>query len=226
MGGAALVATLLAWAPIDSASAQDPGYEPDARFTIGRVKYGGGGDWYADPTSLPNLLRALRERVALEVTDREVNVSLDDEGLHKTPFLYMTGHGAVKLTDTELRNLRGFLEGGGFLWVDDNYGLDEHFRALVARLYPDRSLVELPYDHPIYHVYYEFESGPPKIHEHDGKPPQGFALFHEGRMCLFYTYEADIGDGLENEEVHGDPPQVREQAMQMAVNVVLYSLLH
>jgi len=225
MGSAVLVTTLLASLPI-TALAQDPGYDPNARFTIGRVKYGGGGDWYADPTSLPNLLDALRDRVGLEVTEREVNVSLDDEGLHKTPFLYMTGHGAVKLTDTEVERLRAFLEGGGFLWVDDNYGLDEHFRALAARLYPDRSLVELPYDHPIYHVYYDFSSGPPKIHEHDGKPPEGLALFHEGRMIVYYTYEADIGDGLENEEVHGDPPHKREDATRMAVNVVLYSLLY
>ncbi len=200
--------------------------EPDSRFTIGRLKYGGGGDWYSDPTSLPNLLTELGRRTTLEVTAREVNVSLDDETLYRTPFLYMTGHGAVKLTDTEVRRLREFLEAGGFLWADDNYGLDSHFRALVKRVFPDRELVELPFDHPIFHVLYDFDQGPPKIHEHDGKPPQGFGVFDRGRLVIFYTYESDIGDGLENPDVHGDPPDRREAAMQMAINVVLYSVLY
>lgn len=206
------------------AAAQD--VDPDSRFTIGRVKYGGGGDWYADPTSLPNLLEALTERTSLAVSEREVNVRLTDETLYRTPFLYLTGHGAVKFTEEEVRRLRQFLESGGFLWADDNYGMDEHFRAQITRVFPDRELVELPFDHPIYHVLYDFEAGPPKIHDHDGKPAQGFGVFHEGRMVMFYTFESDIGDGMEDPDVHNDPPERREQALRMGTNVVLYSILY
>jgi hypothetical protein len=200
--------------------------DPESRFTIGRLKYGGGGDWYANPTSLPNLLAGLSERTNVAVTEREVAVRLTDETLYRTPFLYMTGHGAVKFTEEEIDRLREFLTSGGFLWADDNYGMNDHFRAQMARVFPEGQLVELPFDHPIYHVLYDFEKGPPKIHEHDGKPAQGLALFHEGRMVVFYTYESDIGDGLEDPDVHNDPPDRREAAMRMATNVVLYSLLY
>ena len=176
--------------------------DPDSRFTIGRVKYGGGGDWYSDPTSLPNLLEALRERTHLEVTERETNLSVGDEALFRHPFLYLTGHGAVKFTDDEVARLRDYLERGGFLWADDNYGMDPHFRAQMNRVFPDRRWVDLPFDHPIYHCFYDFESGPPKIHEHDGKHPQGLGMFDRGRLVAFYTYESDIGDGLEDATVH------------------------
>ena len=211
---------------VAQAQAQVDEIDPDARFVVGRVKYGGGGDWYSDPTSLPNLLKGLQERTDLRVQIREINVSLSDEDLYRTPFLYLTGHGAVKFTDEEVRRLREYLEAGGFLWADDNYGMDSHFRAQLARVFPDRPLVELPFDHPIYHAFYEFENGPPKIHEHDGKPPQGFGIFDRGRMVVFYTYESDIGDGLEDATVHNDPPEKREDALRMAINVVLYSMMY
>lgn len=198
--------------------------DPESRFTIGRLKYGGGGDWYSNPTSLPNLLEALSERTHVATTAREVNVRLTDEDLYATPFLYMTGHGRVTFTDEEVRRLREFLESGGFLWGDDNYGMDQHFRAQIRRVFPDRDMVELPFSHPIYHSFYDFEKGPPKIHEHDGAPPQGFGVFHEGRLVVFYTYESDIGDGLEDASVHGDPADVRESALRMAINVAVFSL--
>jgi hypothetical protein len=219
-----LVVASIAAPAVLPARAQD--VDPDARFTIGRLKYGGGGDWYSDPTSMPNLLAALEERTNLSVTERETNVRLTDETLYRTPFLYMTGHGAVKFTEEEVRRLREFLSSGGFLWADDNYGMNDHFRAQLARVFPDRELVELPFDHPIYHVLYDFDAGPPKIHEHDGKAAQGFGLFHDGRMVVFYTYESDIGDGLEDPEIHNDPPERREAALRMATNIVLYSILY
>jgi hypothetical protein len=207
-----------------SAAAQDG--EPDARFVIGRVKYGGGGDWYSNPSSLPNLLEALSERLSLEVADREANVPIADEALYRYPFLYMNGHGAVRFTDEEVVRLREYLESGGFLFADDNYGMDVYFREQIGRVFPDRRLVEVPFDHPIYHAFYDFNNGPPKIHEHDGKPAQGFGIFDKGRLVVFYTYESDIGDGLEDPEVHNDPPARRESALRMAINVVLYSMLY
>ncbi len=195
-----------------------------ARFTAARLKYGGGGDWYSNPSSLPNLMYAVRDRAGIPIEgDDEVKVSLEDESLYNYPLLYMNGHGEVKFTESELEALRRYLEGGGFLWADDNYGMDKSFRREMRRLYPESPLVELPFDHAIYHSFYDLK-GVPKIHEHDGKPAQGFGLFRNGRMVAFYTYESDIGDGLEDDSVHRDTPQVRELAMKMAVNVVVYTM--
>lgn len=192
---------------------------------LARLKYGGGGDWYSNPTSLPNLARALEERTTIPVARRqEARVAPLDEELFTFPFVYMNGHGQVKLTEAETARMRQYLLQGGFLWADDNYGMDESFRVLVRQLFPDRGLVELPFDHPIYHAFYDFKSGPPKIHEHDGKVPQGFGVFDRGRLVCFYTYESDIGDGLEDPDVHKDPPEKREAALQMAINVVVHAL--
>ncbi len=194
-------------------------------LVLARLKYGGGGDWYSNPTSLPNLARALEERTAIPIARRqEARVAPLDEELFTFPLVYMNGHGQVKLTEAEVARLRQYLLQGGFLWADDNYGMDESFRVLARQLFPDRGLVELPFDHPIYHAFYDFKSGPPKIHEHDGKVPQGFGIFNQGRLVCFYTYESDIGDGLEDPEVHKDPPEKREAALQMAINVVVHAL--
>ena len=199
----------------------DPREEYGVR--IARVRYGGGGDWYSDPSSLPNWLREFEKRTGIQTHPEEKVVSLTDENLRAYPFLYMVGHGTIRLLEEELEALRSHLEAGGFLYANDNYGMDESFRAMVRRLFPERELAELPNDHPIYHIFYDLP-GLPKIHEHDGKPPQGFGITVEGRLVLFYTYESDIGDGLEDAQVHNDPPEKRELAMKMAVNILVYAI--
>jgi hypothetical protein len=193
-------------------------------LTIGRIHYDGGGDWYADPSSLPNLLRAVRERTRLRTTERERVVRLTDPALWETPYLYMTGHGNVLLQPEEARALRAHLERGGFLHADDCYGMDRSFRREVAKVFPDRPLAEVPLDHPIYHLVYEMPQGVPKVHEHDGLPAQGFGIVLEGRLVLYYSYQTDLGDGWEDPEVHHDPEPVREQAIRMGVNLFAYAV--
>jgi hypothetical protein len=149
-----------------------------------------------------------------------------DDDLFSHPFVHMTGHGNVRFSDEEAERLRWYLAHGGFLFADDNYGMDESFRREMRRVFPDEELVEVPFDHDLYHSVYDFPAGPPKIHEHHGGPPKGLAIFHDGRMVVFYTYNTDIGDGLEDADVHGDPAEVREEALRMAVNVVAYALTH
>ena len=199
-------------------------HAPRTPLTIGRLHYDGGGDWYANPSSLPNLLAAVRERTTISVADRDRVVTLTGPELWDVPYLYMTGHGNVHFSDLELRNLRRYLEQGGFLHADDNYGLDESFRREMREVFPDAELTEVPADHPIYHTLYDFPQGIPKIHEHDGKAPQGFGIFYGGRLVVFYSYETDLGDGWEDEGVHDDPPEIREQALRMGVNIFLYAL--
>lgn len=192
---------------------------------LARLKYGGGGDWYSNPTSLPNLAKALEERTAIPVaTHMEARVGPLDEDFFQYPLIYMNGHGRVSLTSAEIARLRRYLLEGGFLFADDNYGMDLTFRQMIRQVFPDRALQEVPFDHPIYHAHYDFDNGPPKIHEHDGKPPQAFGIFDRGRLVVFYTYESDIGDGLEDPDVHEDPPEKREEALQMAINVVTYAI--
>jgi len=212
--GAAVVLLLLA---AGSASGQEP-------ITIGRLHYEGGGDWYANPSSLPNLLRAVGERTGMPVEPREQVVTLNEDALWRIPFLHMTGHGNVHWSADELTVLRNYLELGGFLHIDDNYGMDESIRQEITRLFPEHELVEVPLSHPIYHVVYDFPRGIPKIHEHDGKPPQGFGIFLDGRLVLYYSYEADLGDGWEDPEVHRDPPEKHETALRMGVNLVAYAV--
>ncbi len=194
------------------------------RITIGRLHYDGGGDWYANPSSLPNLLKAVGDRTPLRVMERERVVRLSDDELWQVPFLHMTGHGNVKWSDADLAVLRRYLAQGGFLHIDDNYGMDESIRRELARLYPDRPLVEVPWDHPIYRVVYPFPKGLPKIHEHDGKPAQGFGIFLDGKLVIYYSYESDLGDGWEDLAVHGDTPEQHEQALRMGVNLFVYAV--
>ena len=193
-------------------------------ITVARLQYDGGGDWYANPSSLPNLLSAVRERAGIPVARREANVTPLDPALRDYPYLYMTGHGNVAFTAAERAALREYLLAGGFLHADDNYGLDESFREEMAQIFPDAELTEIPASHPVFHTFYDFPEGLPKIHEHDGNPPQAFGIFNEGRLVVFYTYESDLGDGWEDEDVHEDPPETREQALRMGVNLVLYVL--
>lgn len=190
---------------------------------VARLQYGGGGDWYCNPTSLPNWLALFTARTGIPTAPREAVVTLDSEDLHRYPFLYLSGHGRIALTPRELEALRRYLEAGGFLWADDNYGLDESFRATVAALYPDAKLEPLGSAHPLYHCYYDLP-GLPKIHEHDGDPAQGFGVTRGGRLVILYTWSSDIGDGLEDPDVHGDPADVREAAARMAVNVLTWTL--
>ena len=192
--------------------------------TIARVHYEGGGDWYANPSSLPNLLSEIGQRSTVRVSSRPAEVRLADPDLADHPYLYLTGHGNLSLSDREVEELRNYIRNGGFLHADDNYGLDASFRREIARVFPDFELVDVPLDHPIYHVRYELPQGLPKIHEHDGLPAQGLGIFVEGRLAVFYSYQSDLGDGWEDRTVHGDPPEVREQAIRMGVNLFLYAL--
>ena len=192
--------------------------------TVARLQYGGGGDWYAGPSAIANLLAAIRERTGLPVAEREAVVTPLDPALRDYPFLYLTGHGNVAFNDQEREALRGYLEAGGFLHADDNYGLDEAFRREMAVLFPDRSLVEIPGDHPVFQVFYEFPDGLPKIHEHDGESPEAWGIFYEGRLVVFYSHESDLGNGWEDPDVHDDPPEMREQALRMGVNLFVYAL--
>ena len=199
----------------------DPAEEFGVR--IGRVKYGGGGDWYNNPSSIPNWLAELERRVGIQTNKEEKVVALTDENLRAFPFLYMTGHGTVRLSPAERDALRAYLEDGGFLMINDSYGMDPAIRAMIRDVFPDEPLEELSNDHPVFHSFYDMP-GLPKIHEHDGKPPQAFGVTIDGRLVLFYNYESDIGDGLADANVHNDPPAKREQAIRMAVNVMVYAL--
>jgi len=198
----------------------------DHDVTIARIKYEGGGDWYSDEQSLPELLAYVRTHTLLDVAPRPAIVELTSDKLFMFPYLYLTGHGNVVFTDDEVRRLHQYLEHGGFLHIDDNYGIDAAIRRELARVFPDQALVELPFDHAIYHTHYSFPSGLPKVHQHDGKPSQGFGLFDSyGRLCVFYSYESDLGDGWEPTTVHDNPPEVREKALQMGTNILIYAML-
>ncbi len=224
---AALTAAVCATALLSAAApfratvsrARGPG-----RLAIARLQYEGGGDWYANPSSLPNLLSAIAERTALPVERTEAKVKLTDSSLFDFPFLHVTGHGEIKFSDVEIARLREYLKRGGFLHVDDNYGLDESFRREIKRVFPDRPLVEVPSSHPIYHLVYEFPKGPPKVHEHDGKPAQGFGIFIGNRLAVYYTYSADLGNGWEDVGTYPDPPALHEQALRMGVNLFTYAV--
>jgi hypothetical protein len=213
--GAAMVAALVLPA---SAARQAP------RLTIARLQYDGGGDWYANPSSLPNLLAAIRERTALPVEATEARITLMDDRLWDYPFLHLTGHGNVKLSNEEVKRLREYLERGGFLHADDNYGLDESFRREMKRVFPERELVDVPLSHPIYHVVYDFPMGIPKIHEHDGKPARGFGIFLGDRLAVYYSYSSDLGNGWEDTATYHDPPALHEAALRMGVNLFVYAV--
>ena len=199
-------------------------FDPGPVMTIGRLHYDGGGDWYANPSSLPNLLSAIRTRTTLRVATEEKVVTLSDDDLWNVPYLYMTGHGNVHWSDRDLATLRRYLQQGGFLHADDNYGMDVSIRRELARLFPDHPLVEVPLDHPIYHLLYDLPRGVPKIHVHDGKPAQGFGVFLDGRLVVYYSYQTDLGDGWEDPQVHHDTPEKREAALRMGVNLFAYAV--
>jgi hypothetical protein len=193
-------------------------------FSIARVNYGGGGDWYCDPSSIPNILSYLTKNTSIKAARDEYRIKLTTKEMRGHPYLYMTGHGNIRFTDEEIIDLREYLLGGGFLHTDDNYGLNTSFRREMKKVFPDRDFVELPHDHAVFHSYFDMPNGLPKIHEHDGKPPQLFALYNEDRIMVIYSFESDLGDGWEDEEVHNDPPELRTAALQMGINIIYFSL--
>lgn len=193
-------------------------------FSIARVHYDGGGDWYGDPSSIPNLLNFINENTSIAVNLEEVKIKLTDSDLYYYPFLYLTGHGNIRFSEDEVGILREYLKKGGFLHADDNYGMDKSFRREMKRVFPEKEWVELSYNHEIFHTFYEFPNGLPKIHEHDGKPAQALGLFEGERLIVFYTYETDLGDGWEDIEVHKDPQYLHESALKMGVNIIWFAL--
>ncbi len=197
-----------------------------SQFTIARLHYGGGGDWYNDPSIIPNMLVFLGKNAGVDVARDEVRVTINSEELFSYPFLFLTGHGRISFSPEEASRLRTYLTHGGFLYADDDYGMDEHFRREMKKVFPDKEMVELPFSHEIYHIHYDFPNGLPKIHEHDGGPPHGYGYFHEGRLVVFYTFATNISDGWADADVHNDPEKTREQAFRMGTNIILYAMMN
>ena len=199
---------------------------PESTVKFGLAKYKGGGDWYSDPTALPNLIEYCNKNLGMSVQQEPVTVEVGSPEIFNYPFIHLTGHGNVVFSDQEAENLRKYLIGGGFLHIDDNFGMDPYIRPAMKKVFPELEFVELPFSHDIYHQRYDFDDGPPKIHEHDGKPAQGFGLIYKGRLVCYYTYESDLGDGWEDPEVHNDPPDIREKALRMGANIVQFAFSH
>jgi hypothetical protein len=190
---------------------------------IAKLKYGGGGDWYANKTALPNLIAFCNRHLHTNLAPAEDVVEVGSPNLFLYPYVYMTGHGNVVFSEEEVLNLRKYLIGGGFLHIDDNYGLDQFVRIEMKKVFPELDFVELPFDHPIYHQKFRFESGLPKVHEHDGKPPQGFGLIYQGRMVCFYSYECDLGNGWEDQSIYNDPESIRQEALKAGANILSFA---
>jgi len=199
--------------------AQDSG-----EFEIARAKYRGGGDWYNDPSSLSNLIAFAKEQVPISISNEYKDVSIGSSNLHSYPFVFLTGHGNIAVNDAEASNLRSYLENGGFLYIDDDYGIDEFARSMMKKVFPDEDFIEIPYSHPIYNNSFNFENGLPKVHEHDNQSPRGYGLFRNGVMVVFYTYESNLADGWADPEIHNDPEAVRQNALRMGTNILVYAL--
>jgi hypothetical protein len=189
---------------------------------IALVKYNGGGDWYANPTSLPNLIKYCNANINTKINPKPATVEPGSSDIFSYPFLHMTGHGNVVFNDAEINNLKKYLKSGGFLHIDDNYGMDQYIRKEIKKIFPNNDLIEIPSTHPIFQKPFSFPNGLPKIHEHDGKRPQAFGVFIDNKLVLLYTYECDLGDGWEDPEVHNDPIPVREKALKMGANIINY----
>jgi hypothetical protein len=190
---------------------------------IAKLKYNGGGDWYANKTSLPNLINFCNKNLRTNIFPEEDIIEPGDKKLFQYPFVHMTGHGNVTFSDQEAKNLRNYLIGGGFLHIDDNYGLSQFARREMKKVFPEHDFVEIPFSHPIYHQKYQFNKGLPKIHEHDNKPPQGFGIIHEGKLLCFFTFECDLGNGWEDQSIYNDPESTRQEALKMGANLVQYA---
>lgn len=190
---------------------------------IAVLKYGGGGDWYANPTALPNLIKFCNKNISTTIKENPETVEVNSVSIYNYPIVFMTGHGNVSFSDEDISNLKNYLISGGFLHISDNYGLDSYARREFKKVFPKLDFQEIPHNHPIYHQSFNFENGCPKIHEHNNKQPQGFGLFYEGRLICFYDYESDLSDGWEDEEVHNDSFEIREKALKMGANIVEYA---
>jgi len=197
---------------------------PATPIQLARLHYGGGGDWYNDADALPNLAVKINERTNIEVLAEQKVITLLDKDINNYPFLFMTGHGRIKFSEREREALREYLRGGGFLYADDDYGMDKSFREEIKKLFPNSKLVELPFSHPIYHIFYDFSNGPPQIHKHIEGSPKGYGIFDRGRLLIFYTYNSNPSDGWSL--AHNDPDTVRELAFRMGINIVLFSVLN
>lgn len=196
----------------------------DEQIILARLKYGGGGDWYNDPGELPSLAREAKKRAKISVSEKQKVVTLLDADLYKYPFLFMTGHGNISFSAEEAKALRKYVEAGGFLYADDDYGMDEAFRRELKKSFPGIKWLELPQSFPLYHCFYNFPKGLPKIHEHYPGPPKGYGIFIKGRLAVYYTYNTNISDGWDPPDVHNDPPEIREKAFRMGVNLLVYVL--
>jgi hypothetical protein len=196
------------------------------KMKLGLLVYGGGGDWYANPTALKNLARFCNSNLGTAFETQEGQVEVGSRELLNYPIVFATGHGRIMFSDLEAQNLRTYLTGGGFLHVDDNYGLDKFIRPAMKKVFPELDFVELPFSHPIYHQKYQFANGVPKIHEHDGKAPKGYGIVYQGRVVCFYTTETDLNDGWEDPEVHRDPEEKRQEALRMGANIIQYAFLN
>ncbi|MCG9972310.1 DUF4159 domain-containing protein [Christiangramia crocea] len=190
---------------------------------IAVLKYSGGGDWYANPTALPNLIKFCNENINTRIDSRPQTVEPGSTDIFQFPFVHMTGHGNVLFNDAEVENLRNYLLSGGFLHIDDNYGMNQYIRNEIKKLFPEKELTELSAGHPVFSMAYDFPNGLPKIHEHDALPPQAFGIFDNGRLVLLFTYESDLGDGWESQQVHNDPEEVRQKALKMGANIIKYA---
>ena len=198
-------------------------FAQNSSYKIGLLKYNGGGDWYANPTALSNLILFCNQELGTNIDPVYDEVSVSDQSIFNYPLIHLTGHGNIVLTSQEAKNLRNYLIAGGFLHISDNYGLDPFIRKEIKKVFPEIDFVELPYDHPIYHQKFDFKDGLPKIHQHDEKPPVGLGLIFKGRLVCFYDYECDLGDGWEDQEVHNDSDAARTKALQMGANIIAYS---
>jgi hypothetical protein len=190
---------------------------------IAKLKYDGGGDWYANKTALPNLIEFCNEQINTNLAISEDVVDVGSPDLFLYPYVYMTGHGNVTFNNAQVENLRNYLTSGGFLHIDDNYGLDQFVLIEMKKVFPELEFIEIPFDHPIYHQKFDFDEGLPKIHQHDGKPPKGYGIIYEGRLVCFYSYESDLGNGWEDQSVYNDPQEVRIEALKMGANIISYA---
>jgi hypothetical protein len=208
-----LFLTLLTFSFLVTTNAQD----------VAILKYSGGGDWYANPTAIPNLVAFANQNIKTNITKNPQNIVISSEDIYNFPILFMTGHGNVYFSDEDATNLKSYLISGGFLHISDNYGLDKFIRRELKKVFPSLELKEIPSNHPIYNQTFKFPEGMPKIHEHDKKPAQGFGLFYAGRLVVFYDYETDLSDGWEDEIIHNNPKSVREKALKMGANIIEYA---
>ena len=200
--------------------------QDDARFKIARVKYNGGGDWYNDPSAEVNLLKFVAQNTNIKTNSKYEFVDLSTGNIFAYPFLFITGHGNIIFSDIEAKKLRAYLEAGGFLYVDDDYGLDKAFRREMKKVFPEKDLIELPFSYGLYNCMFDFRSGPPKTHEHDKKAPRGYGLFVDKRLCVYYNFECNPSDGWADPEVHKDPPERREEALRFGTNIIVWALMN